>query len=193
MIDLTFVFLGYLLGGITVGYYLVRWLNKQDIRNLGSGATGATNVGRVLGRKGLIITASADVLKGILVPSGAVLLELSEITIIMSLIAVIAGHIWPLQLGFRGGKGIATGYGGLAVIDPLLVAVLLSVSIMYFVISKKHSLSGLFVITASPLVAIILNRAPTEIFGLVIVSFMIFIAHGKNIRSIIMERLKRRM
>jgi len=67
MIDVLIVVIGYLLGGISTGYYLVRLIRRQDVRNYGSGATGATNVGRILGYKGFLLTF-LGVFKGCLIP-----------------------------------------------------------------------------------------------------------------------------
>lgn len=93
MIDLFMICGAYLLGGMSTGYYLVRLWQKDDVRNYGSGATGATNAGRVLGKKGFFLTVMGDALKGAFPPALSMLLNLSLTTLILCLIAVVAGHI----------------------------------------------------------------------------------------------------
>lgn len=103
----------YLLGGLCAGYYLVRLTRGRDVRAAGSGSAGARNVGRVMGAWGFAMTLTLDSLKGFAAVVGAAWLGLSAWGVALALLAVVAGHIWPLQLAGRGGKGIATALGGL--------------------------------------------------------------------------------
>lgn len=103
----------YLVGGLSPGYWLARWRGGVDLRATGSGATGATNAGRVLGKRGFYIVVLLDILKGVLV---VVLVRqlwpaLPLAWQFAASLAVVAGHIWSPWLGFRGGKGVATFYG----------------------------------------------------------------------------------
>ena len=105
------ILLAYLLGGICTGYYLVRIKAKADVREHGSGAVGARNVGRILGKTGFAATLFGDVLKGVLAIALARKFHISEPAVSLVMVAVVAGHIWPLALQFRGGRGIATAIG----------------------------------------------------------------------------------
>lgn len=192
IIDILIIVMGYLLGGISTGYYLVRLLRCQDVRNYGSGATGATNVGRILGSKGFLITLLGDVFKGCLIPSIAIYLELSDITVILGLIAVVAGHVWPLQLGFRGGKGVATAFGGIAVIDPQLALVLFAIAMGLLTITRKFTLSGLLVILGSPILSFLMSRSTNQVIGILTVTMILLIAHRGNIIMILEEASNRR-
>src|SRR5262245_39889109 len=106
--------LAYLLGSIPFGYLLVKYVftSGEDVRKIGSGATGATNVTRRAGLKAGILTYLLDVLKG-----AAAVLLMQALTggnyawMGAAAVAAIAGHIFPVFLGFRGGKGVATGVG----------------------------------------------------------------------------------
>ena len=109
---------GYLLGSIPSGYLAGRWLKGVDIRSLGSGSTGATNVLRQFGKGPALVVFLVDVLKG----TAAVLLAKlllqplgitpeSDWWVVATGLAALAGHIWPVWLGWRGGKAVATGLG----------------------------------------------------------------------------------
>ena len=133
---------GYLLGSIPSGYLAGRWLKGVDIRSLGSGSTGATNVLRQFGKGPALVVFLVDVLKG----TAAVLLAKlllqplgitpeSDWWVVATGLAALAGHIWPVWLGWRGGKAVATGLGmllglawpvGLACFGIFLTALTLS-------------------------------------------------------------------
>lgn len=191
MINILIVVMGYLFGGISTGYYTVRLLRRQDVRNYGSGATGATNVGRILGSKGFMLTFLGDAFKGYVIPTIAIYLGLSNITVFLCLIAVVAGHIWPIQLGFRGGKGVATAFGGIVSIDPLLALVLFTMALGLLVISKKVTLSGLIVILGSPLIAFLMSRSINQVIGILFLTVILLIAHRGNITMMLEEGSRR--
>jgi glycerol-3-phosphate acyltransferase PlsY len=106
------LFAGYLLGSIPSGYLAGRWWRGIDIRQEGSGSTGATNVLRVVGKGPALLVFAVDVLKG----TAAVLLAQavmpgSDVLAVAAGLAALAGHSWPLWLGWRGGKAVATALG----------------------------------------------------------------------------------
>ena len=118
LLNLVVLVAGYLLGSIPAGWLAGRWLAGLDIRQEGSGSTGATNVLRVLGKGPALAVFAVDVLKG----SVAVLLAKallqplgydpgSDWWVVAAGLAALAGHIWPLWLGWKGGKAVATGLG----------------------------------------------------------------------------------
>jgi len=192
MIDILVIVISYLLGGISTGYYLVKLLRCQDVRKYGSGATGATNVGRMLGPKGFMLTFLGDVLKGCLIPAVAINLELSAITVILGLNAVVTGHIWPLQLGFRGGKGVATAFGGIVVIDPQLALILFVVTMGLLAITRKFLISGLLVILGAPIISFLMSRSTNQVIGVFILTIILLIAHRENITMMLEKASKRR-
>jgi acyl phosphate:glycerol-3-phosphate acyltransferase len=102
----------YAIGGISPGWLIVKLAGGGDIRQQGSGATGATNVGRVLGAKGFLYVLFLDACKGALAVAAVRLLLPGNPWDSLALPAVIAGHIWPVWLGFRGGKGGGPLLGG---------------------------------------------------------------------------------
>ena len=107
--------LGYLLGSIPSGYLAGRWCKGIDLRELGSGSTGATNVLRQVGKGPALVVFVIDVAKGaIAVMLAGSLTEgaaLSDWLQVLAGLAALAGHIWPVWLGFKGGKAVATGLG----------------------------------------------------------------------------------
>jgi glycerol-3-phosphate acyltransferase PlsY len=112
LITLSLLLVGYLLGSIPSGYLAGRWLAGLDIRQEGSGSTGATNVLRVVGKGPALAVFLVDVLKG----AAAVLLAKAVLDplgfgVVLAGLAALAGHIWPVWLGWKGGKAVATGLG----------------------------------------------------------------------------------
>ena len=181
------IILSYLLGGFSTGYFLVRFFKGEDVRNVGSRAVGATNVGRVLGKKGFLITFLGDALKGMIVSGSALYLNLNPWGVVLAILAVVVGHILPLQLDFRGGKGIATAVGALLILDYKLILVVSLFFVITIAITRLYTFSGLFAFALSPVVAFILGRPQTHVNGLVILVVFILIAHRKNIRELLIN------
>jgi glycerol-3-phosphate acyltransferase PlsY len=155
--------LAYVLGCLTPGYYLVRWRTGQDLRTLGSGGVGATNTGRLLGTSGFLIVGVGDAAKAALAVGLARWLHAADWVWMLALIAVVMGHVWPVQLRFRGGKGIACAIGGLLIFDPRLFAALLGIfGILYLIVLAVPALRrlprnyyppGVTIILAAPFLA----------------------------------------
>lgn len=175
---------GYLLGCFSTGYYLVRFSTGSDIRVLGSGSAGAINVSRKLGIRGFALTFLGDVIKGTIAVGVALYLRLDPLVVMLVLVAVVAGHIWPVQLRFRGGKGVATAFGALIALDYKLALVLLLLAGIIFVLMKRFTLSGLVAITLSPAIAIIMGHPPTNVIGIAAMALIILTAHRANIHTI---------
>lgn len=142
--------IAYLLGCLDTGYYLVRYRTGQDVRDLGSGGTGAKNVGRVLGRTGFVVVFIADCLKGGAALWVASLLGAGQAGIAIATIAVVLGHIFPVQLQFRGGKGASTALGALLVLVPLVAVATLLSSLVLYLLSRKPAASGVAAFALMP-------------------------------------------
>ena len=124
------VILGYLLGSIPFGLLIARRTGKADIRQYGSGKIGATNVLRTAGKKAAVVALALDVLKGVLAVTFAGLIVGQNYLVVgnfalgtlvaqvMAALAAIAGHNWSVFLRFKGGKGVATFFGGLVALCP---------------------------------------------------------------------------
>ena len=184
--EISVVLSSYMIGCISAGYYLTRFFAGKDIRSCGSGSTGARNVGRTLGKKGFIITICGDFAKGMIAMAVANTLQLPIWAIILSLLGVVIGHIYPAQLGFRGGKGIAVTFGALLVFDWRLVVGLAVLFALCFVLSKKYMLSGMLGIIVLPIMAVLMKHSTMEITGIVILALIILFAHRTNICKLIL-------
>jgi acyl phosphate:glycerol-3-phosphate acyltransferase len=128
--------LSYAIGTWTAGYYLTRWRTGRDIRELGSGSAGARNAARVLGRSFGVAAFAWDFAKG----ASAVLLAAhllpDEPAPRLAAAAVVLGHVWPVQLGFRGGKGVAPAAGALAVLQPAVLATMAAVYALGAIVAR---------------------------------------------------------
>lgn len=153
---------GYLLGSIPAGYLAGRWLRGVDIRTLGSGSTGATNVLRQFGKGPALVVFLVDVLKGtaavllakaLLEPAGAGSAAnwISDSWVVAAGLASLAGHIWPVWLGWRGGKAVATALGMLLGLTTPVGLACFGVFLTVLSFSRIVSLSSVVAALALPL------------------------------------------
>jgi len=171
----------YVLGCFTTGYYLVRALKGLDIRTVESGSVGARNVGRVLGTSGFILTTLGDAAKGVLAVWGAKHVDPHPEIAALALLAVVAGHIWPAQLRFHGGKGVATSLGALAFYDWRLLLVYCALFACGFAAVRKSTLPGLFAFSCLPFAVFGFAHDWTKASALGLLSLMILFAHRANL------------
>jgi glycerol-3-phosphate acyltransferase PlsY len=134
----------YALGCLVAAYYLTRLRHGADIRASGSGNAGARNVARLYGPFDAILTLILDAAKGSIAVLAGIYFVGPEWAAVLALAAAIAGHIWPAQLSFHGGKGVATGLGGFLTLDPLATLAVLGVGVLGFGITRDFYRSGLF-------------------------------------------------
>ncbi|HSW10745.1 MAG TPA: glycerol-3-phosphate 1-O-acyltransferase PlsY [Bacillota bacterium] len=190
MLPLSLVSLaGYLIGGLPFGYWTGR-LWGVDIRRLGSGNVGATNVFRVLGPFPGLMVLLADAGKGIAAAFLAQSLapDLAPWSASLAGLAAVAGHTWPWALGFRGGKGVATAAGVALFLLPGVIAASVAVMGLTALITRYVSLGSLLgAATAALMVAIIPTPLPHRLFiGLAVV--LIYVRHIPNIRRLLAGR-----
>lgn len=178
-----FVLLSYLSGCILVAYYLVLKITGEDIRHFGSGNPGARNVGRVLGPFGFSLTLMGDAAKGAVPVALAIYLDLPAPILQLTMLAAIAGHIWPVHLGFSGGKGFATMIGVLMAYDFWLFAQLLTLTAILTLLTGRSTLSGLLSISLAPLLAYFYEKPVIEIIGLAGIAVLVVSAHHSNIQA----------
>jgi len=185
----------YLLGSIPTGYLLYRIFRRQDIRSFGSGNIGATNVLRA-GGKGLgLATFALDVLKGCTaVWLGSYLashwmpsLPLRTAGAFAALCAVL-GHMFPIWLRFRGGKGVATGFGVFLAVSPWAALSAFGIFLIALMLSRYVSVSSILAAFSFPIFAWLLVTGPRPPFFFVagaLVSLLIIVKHHQNIRRLI--------
>lgn len=177
------ILLSYALGCLTIGYYLVRLQTGADVRHLGSGNVGARNVGRVLGPTGFFITVLGDFAKGMLAVWGARYAGFDPGVVLLALLAVVVGHIWPAQLGFRGGKGMATAAGALLAYDLASMLLIAGLFLCAVVLLRRITPSGLVAAALAALAPLALGRPGSVVAGYCALSLLILFAHRTNIRA----------
>jgi len=184
--------LSYLLGSIPFGYLLVRIFRGEDVRQSGSGNIGATNVSRtspVLGALTLLLDAlkgTAAVALSYVVTDHMVAIPYLEQLALGALFAVI-GHMFPVWLRFRGGKGVATSLGGFVVIAPKAVLIAVGIFIAVAAISRYVSLGSIVAVAIFPFMAWLTGRSylsPTVLALTSISSLLILIKHRDNMRRL---------
>lgn len=170
MLALLSIAVGYLLGSIPFGYLLVRVTQGADVRESGSGGTGATNVSRRAGKKAGVVVLLLDALKGAAAVIVAQLILAGEANadwlIAASSVACIAGHIFPVWLKFKGGKGVATGLGVFAVLAPSAVALAIGMFVIVVFLTRYVSLGSIIASLALPLIIFVLYKSNIGDFDL---------------------------
>lgn len=185
MTTLLALLLSYLLGCFSTAYYLVRWRTGQDVREQGSGNAGATNAGRVLGKWAFVVALLGDAGKGALAVFLAGWLTGGDLWAMgLAVPAVIIGHIWPVQLGFRGGEGFATAIGALAALDPPLIGIVGGIALILYLATRKRSLTGLMALLIAVPTLLLLDRPTSDLVGLLIVIGVMLWAFRRHIRSL---------
>ena len=182
--DSMIILSAYFIGGISPGYLLVRMLRGVDLRTIGSGSLGATNAGRILGRKGFYFTLVMDILKGVFAVLLARSLEFQPEIVCAVVVAVIAGHIWPLWLHFHGGKGIATSLGAFVVLDYKILLMGGVVLLITYLVTRKFLPSWIATLVAMPLIAHFLGNPMSVVVSLLVSAVIILIAHKNNIMQV---------
>jgi len=175
----------YLLGSIPFGYIAGKLFKKIDIRELGSGNIGATNVFRILGPSLASLVLIGDIGKGIFSIYLVQYFNIDNLLILtIAGLAVICGHDWSLFLGFKGGKGIATTFGVIFALNPIISILAIVVWVVVMIITRYASLSSILAVI-SIMIFTILFKQPYEyiIFSAIIMILSIF-KHKENIKRL---------
>jgi acyl phosphate:glycerol-3-phosphate acyltransferase len=189
------VLASYLAGSIPTAIIASRLIIKDDIRNHGSGNAGATNVFRVLGWKPALVVFLVDAGKGaaaVLLFSRIGTVPLSPVQIqILAGLAAIAGHIWTIFAGFKGGKGVGTAFGVLVSLAPLASIITLVFWILVLLISRIVSLASLTACLLFPIILLIQKYCftpglPRELLALAfLLALLIIVTHRSNIKRLL--------
>jgi glycerol-3-phosphate acyltransferase PlsY len=191
------VIVAYLIGSIPVGYLIVRATSGGDIRETGSGGTGATNVSRRSGKRAGIVTLLLDVMKGVVAAFVARIVVnpnwvIADWLIAASAVAAIVGHIFPVWLRFRGGKGVAIGAGIFFALQPLAVLCAGIVFVIIFRLTRYVSLSSIIGALVIPLAVWLTHNVwPKDLdlvpmlIGATICALLIIFAHRGNIARLV--------
>ena len=174
------VAIGYLVGSIPTGVLIAR-LAGVDVRRVGSGNIGATNVTRSAGLRPGLFTLLGDTLKGALPILLARWLHASEGVEAAVGAAAVAGHVFPVTLGFRGGKGVATALGVLGVLAPVVAGAVLVAFAAVVVASRWVSAGSLVAAGLAPVLLALLGHPRVHVLTMCGISLLILVRHRANI------------
>ncbi|CAG1066514.1 glycerol-3-phosphate acyltransferase PlsY [uncultured bacterium] len=182
---IVFIIASYLLGSVPTGIVVSRLMGKGDPRKSGSGNIGATNVGRTSGKLAGVLTLLGDVLKGG-VPVLLSLIYYPE-SLFVSLVGLAAflGHLFPVYLGFKGGKGVATGLGVMVVICPLATLLSAFVFIVTAALKKYVSLASMLAAAMLPVFMSFDPRGRNYVGMGVVVAVLVIWKHKDNIKRLV--------
>jgi len=194
-INLTAILIAYLIGAVPFGLLVARIFGVRDIRKIGSGNIGATNVLRTLGIKAAVWVYLLDIGKGAAVvwAAGIVFRETARPELMAVLVGVTAilGHIFPIYLRFRGGKGVATAAGVLAVLLPLETLVAVVVFLVVVFSTRYVSVASIAAALALPLTVVVeqslYEQEVPQVYWLLTVVIGVFVplTHLRNIRRLL--------
>jgi len=186
---LAFVLLAYLLGSIPTGLVVARVMGGSDPRQTGSGNVGTANLYRLLGRKAAALTLVGDILKGAapvvlalfwLPPQGA----WQETALAMVGLAAVVGHMFPLYLGFQGGKGVATSFGVVAVLCPWAALNLVIAYVITLSQTRIFSVSALLCAWLLPVAIGLFSNSKAYVFLAGVLSGLILLKHKENLERL---------
>lgn len=175
---------GYALGNIPFSYIVAKKMGQLDIRNQGSGNTGATNVYRVLGMKAGLWAFAGDFLKGLaaaLIGRAILGSEGASLCGAMSMV----GHCYPVVLGFKGGKGVATSGGFVFGLNPLIGLILLVIQLGLMKATRYVSLSSVIVAGLFPVLTLLFNMPLSVNLAAFFVGLLVIFRHRANIERLI--------
>lgn len=177
----TMLIAAYLIGSIPFGLVIGKLIWKKDIRRLGSRNIGATNAWRVLGRKAGVLTFLLDFLKGQLgVLAGACIVG-SPCAMVAGGFCAMVGHIFPIFLGFKGGRGVAAGLGVIAALMPKVTAIVVIVWLALVILTRYVSVGSIVAATLTPILAAFF-KVPNEFFAFALVAAIVIVwRHKENI------------
>jgi glycerol-3-phosphate acyltransferase PlsY len=175
----------YLIGAIPVGFLVARAAGGTDIRRAGSGNIGATNVLRTLGTGPAVLTLGGDIVKGYLAVRAARAIGPDAWAAAGGAVAAIVGNCWPVFLGFRGGKGVATGLGAFLALVPWAVAPAAVLWVAVTVVSRYVSMASVVACLSLPVGAMLLGYPRHSTAATAIAALIIVWRHRENIARLI--------
>lgn len=176
---------GFLLGSIPTAYILGRLLRGVDIRTLGSGNVGATNVFRTLGKGPGVATLLFDIAKGLLPVLAARSFSGAPLAPVAVGLAAVAGHTWTPFLGFKGGKGVATSAGVFLALVPWAASTSLLAFAVAFFLTGHVSVGSLTATVVLPTTAFLMYGAVPAAWLALGISVLVAVKHAPNIRRLV--------
>lgn len=195
--NILYLLIAYLMGSIPTSVWIGQYFYNIDVREFGSGNSGATNTFRVLGYKAGIPVLIIDVLKGWTsvkladiisgFPAGSE--QLVNLELVFA-VAALMGHVFPVYVGFRGGKGVATLLGIVLALNTTAALISLGVFIVVFTATKYVSLSSIIASFAFPNVVIFAmdSRVPSMVIFSMFITVIVLVTHQKNIERLLNKK-----
>jgi glycerol-3-phosphate acyltransferase PlsY len=194
MKEILLICVAYLIGSIPTAIWVSKYFFGIDIRNYGSGNAGATNTFRVLGARWGTFVMLFDMVKGVIAALLYLLLPYYVIdpfhrtNLMVGLgLAAVLGHIFPIWAGFRGGKGVATLFGMVVAIQPVVAVCVAAVFILVLYLTRFVSLSSILASIAFPVLILIIFNEPQPIYRVfaIAVALLVILSHQKNISRLL--------
>jgi glycerol-3-phosphate acyltransferase PlsY len=202
MSELILIILAYLIGSVSNAVWISRHFFHIDIREYGSGNAGATNTFRVLGPRAGTVVMILDMLKGVIAVELVHLIpyynqpehaaQMMNFQLALGLAAVV-GHIFPIWADFRGGKGVATLFGMVLAIQPLVALCCVAVFVLVLFLTRYVSLSSILAAIAFPLLILFIFKSHVFIYQLfaIAIALLVIFTHQKNIQRLLHGRENR--
>jgi acyl phosphate:glycerol-3-phosphate acyltransferase len=186
MMPLLVLVVAYLVGGIPFGYLLVRWTTGEDVRSMGSGNIGATNVLRTSGRGIAVATLLLDIAKGFFaVWLAGKLTNGSPVWMSLAALAVMAGHAFPVFLKFEGGKAVASFVGAFLYLTPVPMMAALVLFVIVVAATRHISMGSIVASGSLPLAAYLIEHPPGVVMLATLVAAVFVICrHAANIERL---------
>ncbi|MDH5526845.1 MAG: glycerol-3-phosphate 1-O-acyltransferase PlsY [Nitrospirota bacterium] len=188
LLDIALVVVAYLAGAVPFGVLVARAMGVRDLQSRGSGNIGATNVNRTLGRGAGAVTLLLDVLKGFAPVWVAAGWGQSSETAFLAAAAAVLGHIFPVFLRFRGGKGVATGFGVLMALHFPTALIAFTLWVTAVAVSKVSAVGALAGFGSLPVVAWLWGPSGWFLPFACALSVVVLVRHTDNVRRLIAER-----
>lgn len=179
-----FTLIGYLLGSFSSAVVVCKSLGLQDPRKVGSGNPGATNVLRHGSKAAAALTLLLDVLKGVIAVLVAIQFTDSQEVIAGAALGAFLGHLFPLYFGFRGGKGVATGFGAITVLSWQAGLLALGTWIAMALVFRYSSLSALTASLFAPMYVYFVSGSWTYTAVVLVISSLLIYRHRSNIQNL---------
>lgn len=190
MQEFLLIVVAYMIGSIPTAVWVSKFFFGIDIRDYGSGNAGATNTFRVLGTSWGSFVMVVDILKGVLASFLYLLLpyyltnQLDRTNFMIGLgLAAVLGHIFPIWAGFKGGKGVATVFGMVIAIQPLVAIAVVLVFLLVLYLTRFVSLSSILASLALPVLILVVFNEPELLYRIfaIAVALLVIVTHQKNI------------
>jgi glycerol-3-phosphate acyltransferase PlsY len=194
MQELLLILLAYLIGSIPTAVWVSKFFFGVDIREYGSGNAGATNTFRVLGTRWGTFVMVVDILKGVLASFLYLLLpyyltnEFQRTNLMVGLgLAAVVGHIYPIWAGFKGGKGVATVFGMVLAIQPIVALCVVGIFLVVLYLTRFVSLSSILASIAFPVFILVVFNEPEPLYRIfaIAVALLVILTHQKNINRLL--------